>query len=221
MSTQTGRRWSLPFQIADRLRRLVGDRFDQSQLSTVESLAGFTQTRAAYVAQTALFGYLKTRMGTSFRQHFEDEVFSQVIRDSAAKLFVSCLSDLTVFSVATAGRAAGLSDGDLAGLAGYSFRQALAAGLADAEPGEPAEDIFASFDARVRATDWADMAEGESAFAGSVGDLLRFAPVVDEFKALDGAIVRNSIRFRWRDVREQARRRIDGAAIGDDWRRTS
>jgi hypothetical protein len=38
--------------------------------------------------------------------------------------------------------------------------------------------------------------------------LLRYAPIVDEFKELDREIVRNSIRFRWRDVRAQLRRRL-------------
>jgi len=61
-------------------------------------------------------------------------------------------------------------------------------------------------------------AAGEAAFAGSVADLIRFAPVVDEFKMLDGKFVANSIRFRWRDVREQFRRRADAAAIVADWR---
>ena len=62
---------------------------------------------------------------------------------------------------------------------------------------------------------------GEAAFAGSIDDLIRNAPVVDEFKALDAPIVRNSIRFRWRDVREELRRRLDAAAVAADWRRGS
>ena len=51
------------------------------------------------------------------------------------------------------------------------------------------------------ATDWAAAAAGEAAFAGSAADLVRVAPVAEEFKALDRPIVRNSMRFRWREVR--------------------
>ena len=42
---------------------------------------------------------------------------------------------------------------------------------------------------------------------------MRFAPVIDEYKALDREIVTNSIRFRWRDARDQLRRRLDAPAL--------
>lgn len=41
--------------------------------------------------------------------------------------------------------------------------------------------------------------------------------VINEFKELDREIVTNSIRFRWRDVRETCRRRVDGDEIARDW----
>lgn len=157
-------------------------------------------------------------MGTSFRHHFEDEKFSTVIRESAAKLFISCLSDLTIFAVATASQEADLDDESLVALANHCFKTAFTAGMADAEAPETPEEAFTRFAARARETDWHAMAQGEAAFAGSVADLVRFAPVIDEFKDLDREIVRNSIRFRWRDVREQIRKRADGVAIGTDWR---
>lgn len=206
-------------RLAAWFRDVFNERFDRSHVADVAAMAAFVRTRAAYVAQTALYGYLKTRMGTSFRTHFEDEVFSGVIRGSTAKLFASCLSDLAVFAVATAARDTDLSDSELTALARHCFRAAFDAGMADVDAQKVPDEALAAFDARVRATDWTAAAAGETAFAGSVVDLLRFAPVVDEFKKRDGEIVRNSIRFRWRDVREQFRRRVDGAAIAEDWRR--
>ena len=74
-------------------------RFDNSPIIEVEQLSDFLQTRSAYVAQTSLYGYLKTRMGTSFRQYFEDDAFSQSIRIAAIKVYESCLADLTIFAV--------------------------------------------------------------------------------------------------------------------------
>ncbi|MEM7071866.1 MAG: hypothetical protein AAF403_08950, partial [Pseudomonadota bacterium] len=76
-------------------------RFDKSPIDTIKKLQDFTQTRASYIAQTSLYGYLKTRMGTNYRTLFEDDVFSSSIRLSAAKIFTVALSDLCLFSGAT------------------------------------------------------------------------------------------------------------------------
>jgi hypothetical protein len=59
--------------------------------------------------------------------------------------------------------------------------------------------------------------QGAGAFAGSERDLVRHAPVIEDFKRLDGEIVGSSIRFRWRDVREQFGKRVDGAAVCRAW----
>ena len=80
-----------------------------------------------------------------------------------------------------------------------------------------AEDATEKFRLRVESTDWDKAAQGENAFGGSARDLVRYAPVVDEFKELDGAIVANSIRFRWQDVRRQLRKRLDAEGLSDDW----
>ena len=202
---------------AFRLQALLGRfglRFDRSPLDTPDALAEFVQTRASYVAQTALYGYLKARMGTSYRRYFEDDLFSQSIRLAAARLFVSCIADLAVFAAALAERDGALPPGGAAALARRCFRRALERGLAGVEADAPdAEEAVARFDRRIAAMDWAWAAEGRRAFAGSEADLIRFAPVIDEYKALDREIVTNSIRFRWRDVRDQLRRRLDAPAL--------
>ncbi len=198
-------------------KRTFGIRFDRGPIGTVDDLAFFVQTRSSYIAQTALYGYLKTRMGTRFRAMFEDDVFSAAIRSAAVKLFVSCLGDLTIFTAGHAASAIGMTPGDAEALARKCFRRGLEGGLKDLNPEDILEDALAIFDRRVTTTDWSAVAEGEAAFAGSAADLVRFAPVIDEFKDLDREIVTNSIRFRWHDVRTQARKRIDPAAIGLDW----
>lgn len=210
--------------IVNLLRRtaaVFAERLDRGPIADVASMTRFTRTRAAYVAQTSLYGYLKTRMGTSFRRHFEDDEFSVVIRTSAVKLFVSCLGDLTVFAVATAGEEGRLSPDESAALARHGFAAGLDEAITERDADAVPADARAAFEARTAATHWPNAARGETAFAGSAADLLRYAPVVDEFKKLDEEIVTNSIRFRWRDVREQYRKRADGPAICADWRATA
>jgi hypothetical protein len=43
--------------------------------------------------------------------------------------------------------------------------------------------------------------------------LVKWAPIIDELKRLDEAIVRNSVRFRWQEVRRDLRRDLDPAAV--------
>ncbi len=188
-------------------------RFRSRQIDTFEQLVEFVSTRSAYVAQTSLYGYLKTRMGTRFRDYFENDEFSRVIHEAATKLFASCVGDLTVFGVGLVVDHEDINDEQARGLARAVFTAAV-------ESGVPAEDqmmipaqTVSDFEARIEKILWRGASNGERAFATSLDDLIRFAPVVDEFKALDSAIVRNSIRFRWRDVREQFRSYLDTPAI--------
>lgn len=192
-------------------------RFDKSPLDSVEALTEFTRTRASYVAQTSLYGYLKTRMGTQYRDFFEDETFSGSIRIAAVKLFVSCQGDLTIYAVALAGRDGRLTATDSAALAAHCFRLGLHRALTDIPNDMVPEEAMDAFALRSAETLWANAAEGAAAFLGSQKDIIRFAPVVDEFKELDEEIVSNSIRFRWRDVREQLRKRIDAERVCQDW----
>lgn len=200
----------LPAAFADRLR--------PRRLENVEDLAWFVRTRASHVAQTSLYGYLKTRMGTKFRQFFEDEAFAALIRDAAVRLFVSCAADLAVFAAAVAGRGGRLDDAQMAALARRCFDRALDAGLYQADAAHGSADARLAFDGRTARTNWAAAGQGENAFGDSVERLLAVAPIVDELKALDREIVRNSIRFRWRDVREQLRGRIREDAVCASWR---
>ena len=199
--------------------RLLVMRFDRSPFDTVDSLEKFVRTRSSYIAQTALFGYLKARMGTQFRVLFEDDFFSKEIRRAAARLFGSCLADLTFHVVAACRWDGQMSDEDAASLAAHLFERGLRSGLAgypDAD-GQVRQEATTRFEQRLVCVNWDQATDIEITFASSESDLVQFAPVVDEFKELDREIVMNSIRFRWRDVREQARKRLDPKAVAIDW----
>lgn len=199
--------------IADTIRSSMWERFWPQKLDSIEKIAGFVAARAAYVAQTSLYGYLKTRMGTQFRSFFEDDVFSKVIHDAAIQLFASCAADLSVYTAGLVVDRTGCTDEAARLIARRLFRDALGQGVAADDRDRLPETALADFDARVERTHWPGAAQGEREFQTSVEDLLRLAPVIDEFKLLDAEIVRNSIRFRWLDIREQARKRLDAEAL--------
>ena len=204
--------------VPSRWRRIFAIRFDKSRIQTVDGLVEFVQTRAAYVAQTSLYGYLKTRMGTRFPQIFVDEEFLPSINNAKWQTYAACLSDLSIFATATAGMENGLSDGEITDLARYCFETAMRQTFDDAETGGMRDEIAARFDKRISSVVWHDAAAGEKAFTSSPLELINSAPIAEELKQLDKEIVTNSIRFRWRDVREQLRNRIECDAICADWR---
>lgn len=206
--------------IPPQIRRALTLRFDRSPFDTVDKLAEFVQTRAAYVTQTSLYGYLKTRMGTRYRVMFEDEVFSRSINFAKWRVYASCLSDLAVFAAATVHVRSGLEEKQTAELARFCFEAAVKADFPDADDAELMTKVPKDFAKRLQNTDWSTAAEGENAFEASPVDLIAWAPIADELKKLDEEIVINSTRFRWRDVREQLRKRVDAAAIADEWGRT-
>jgi hypothetical protein len=209
--------FSAIFALLPKSLRGLAIRFDRSPIDTVEVLTEFVRTRASYVAQTSLYGYLKTRMGTRFPEYFEDDVYSSSIRFAAVNLFVSCLGDLAVYAVAVASRDQRLDAREAAALARHCFEHGMDRTLADLAPELVPADAVSAFGSRSAATNWANAAHGMAAFRGSEGDIIRFAPVIDEFKALDREIVSNSIRFRWLDIREQLRKRIDTERVCGEW----
>ena len=195
----------------------VAVRFENRPLDSPEALSDFIRTRAAYVAQTSLYGYLKTRMGTRYVSIFQDETFAASINLAKAKTYIACLADLTVFAVATAGQDQTIEDDQRAQLARYCFERIL---------GELADKCFdrgmiegatSAFIERLAEVSWSEAALGEGAFTESPGALYSAAPIADELKVQDRKIVTNSIRFRWRDVRTQLRKRIDGETLFANW----
>ncbi|MDH3335917.1 MAG: hypothetical protein OEL50_04660, partial [Rhodospirillaceae bacterium] len=63
-----------------------------------------------------------------------------------------------------------------------------------------------------------ECAVGESAFYPSLAALVEWAPIADELKALDEEIVRNSMRFKWKKVRDDLDQLLDADAVMADWR---
>lgn len=191
-------------------------RDEREPVDGVDSLERFVSTRAAYVAQKSLYGYLKTRMGVQFPQMFEDDRFGESINIAKRNVFEACLSDLAVHAVAVATEGSGLSDSQRRALAAGCHERGLADnGLEESERFSP-EAARAAFAARLSASDWRGRALGRDEFERSPEALVRWAPIVKEHKDLDAEFVMNSMRYAWIDVRRTFRRKIDRAAVAAD-----
>lgn len=194
------------------LLRLLSPRLRRARVEGVDDFVDFLHHRSAYMAQSTLFGYLRTRMGMGFQQFFEDERFSAQISEARLRVFVACLGDLTVFAVALVGADGRLEPPACARAAERCFGMALDRAL---DPGDLLKAAAAplDFSRRARSVGWGGAHLGEAAFTESPRTLSDAAPVSDRLRHADREIVMNSMRFHWREVRDELRRAIDPDAV--------
>ena len=190
-------------------------RNEKTPIDSVDALRRFVSSRAAFVAQKKLYGYLKARMGTRFPSMFEDDAYVASINIAKMHVFAACLSDLAIHAVARVAAASGLPAAERAELA----KSCYAAGIADNREHAPegAEaGWLEAFEKRLANVQWENAASGGNAFVESPKALLRWAPIADELKRYDREIVENSITFAWPEqTREFARRAAPQAVIAD------
>ena len=190
-------------------------RRESGRIGTADSLREFVSTRAAFIAQKTLYGYVKTRMGTRYPSMFEDDVFISSVNIAKMQVFAACLSDLAVFAVSRALVDAACDDAARRQLALACFREGLAQ---NEDPSVPPEAFdpgaaLAAFERRLAFWDWQDGPRGPDIFAESPAALFRWAPISENLKQFDKEIVLNSIRYAWREVRVQLDRQLDAAAL--------
>ena len=196
-------------------------------IADVAALRHFLDSRASHVAQTTLYGYLRTRAGTRYPVLFENDAYVVSINHAKWQMWLSCLSDLSVFAgglLAHRSRAAPEAAGAVVRRAVEDVLERI--GL----PGDAGPSFAPGAEAvrnRLDRCDWPALIEGEDAPAGSGGmfaggeavftespeALVRHAPIIAELMALDAEIVRNSVRFRWQEVRRELRAVLDADAV--------
>jgi hypothetical protein len=67
-------------------------------LASLDDLEYFIQSKSAWVTQVTLYGYLKTRMGTRYVLHFENDKFMGSVNLAKWNVYAVALQDLTFFS---------------------------------------------------------------------------------------------------------------------------
>ncbi len=187
----------------------IGNQKSNRLIRSPEALANFINSRASHVAQTSLYGYLKTRSGTRFPVLFENPDILTSINIAKWHIWLACISDLCVFTglfMYRSGRVK-ISQIDLV------MSSILDRILQQTEiPQEAGEDIEAATEKarqRICSCDWTLEQDDDSIFSQSPEALYYWSPIADELKQRDEEIVRNSVRFRWIEVRRSARQLLD------------
>ena len=177
------------------------------------SLVRFIETRASMVAQTSLYGYLRTRAGMRYPELFEDDPFVAAINIAKWHIWLDCVSDLAVFAGSRIAGEVPREAPEVAELMKRIVADVIEGAGALPEAGEDFDDHADRVRQRIARCDWLAVGDDEAAFSDSPASLVRYAPIVDELKQLDEEIVRNSVRFRWQEVRRDLKRNLDAAAV--------
>lgn len=194
----------------------IGRRRKHDSIVDTATLATFISSRASHVAQVSLYGYLRTRAGTRFPTLFENPDLLRSINIAKWHIWLACVSDLGAYTGLCLAQSQRLDEARVREL----VPAALARLLEDnGDPEEAGPDFAAAREkvlTRIRNFDWGREQDDDSIFSQSPEALFYWAPIAEELKERDEVIVKNSIRFRWIEVRRLTRRLIDPEALAQE-----
>ena len=70
----------------------------KKKIKSLDDLEEFIQSKSAWVTQVTLYGYLKTRMGTRYVLHFENDEFMSSVNLAKWNIYSVALQDLTLYT---------------------------------------------------------------------------------------------------------------------------
>ena len=169
----------------------------QNRIDELESLKSFVSSRSSYVAQVSLYGYLKARVGTRYVSLIKDPLFASSMKIARNRIFLVCLMDLTLHVLKTIHVRKQQHFQNLELFASHFFIQTLAKVPEEVFESLEREEVILEFEKHLSRHNWSGTDDSHESFSGSRSALLKWAPVVEEFKIQDEEIVSNSIHFKW------------------------
>jgi len=171
----------------------------KKKIKNIEDLTLFIQTKSAWVSQVTLYNYLKTRMGTKWVLHFDDEVFLASINKAKWNIYSISLQDLTFYSLSYLSVFFNYQDMDKANII---YDEILTKEKKNGMPEEIILQAKAKFTERLEKIDWNAYYKSWP-FNESALTLYKWAPVAEELKTLDRKIVLNSMILKWDNIKDE------------------
>ncbi|WP_440937271.1 esterase [Candidatus Pelagibacter sp.] len=177
----------------------------KKKLNNLNDLEEFIQTKSAWVAQVTLYSYLKTRMGTRYVLHFENDEFMKSVNLAKWNIYAVSLQDLTfyVFSYLKIN----FQFQDLK-KAKEIFNNILDDEILNQMPKDINEECRKTFNERLEKINW-DNQINDYPFNPSALSLYEWAPIADKLKTLDRKIVLNSMILKWDIIKKEFSERIE------------
>ena len=176
----------------------------KKKISNLDELENFIQTKSAWVTQVTLYGYLKTRMGTRYVLHFENDEFMGSVNLAKWNIYSVALQDLTFFTFSKL--KADFNYQEMKN-AEEIFFKILDDETSNKMPQDIIEEAKKNFVERIRGINW-DTYHNDLPFNPSALSLYKWAPIAEELKNLDRKIVLNSVILKWNVVKKEFDERI-------------
>ncbi len=190
-----------------------GNQKSNARINSPEALAQFINSRASHVTQTSLYGYLKTRAGTRFPELFKNPDILTSINIAKWNIWLACVSDLCIFTGLLMHQSGRVKPAEIDLLMPTILDRILLETKISPEAIETMRTTEENARQRVTTWDWTLEYDDDSIFSQSPEALYYWSPIADELKTRDEEIVRNSVRFRWIEVRRSVRQKLDIESI--------
>ena len=177
----------------------------KKKLKDLNDLEEFIQTKSAWVAQVTLYNYLKTRMGTRYVLHFENDEFMNSVNLAKWNIYAVSLQDLTFYVFSYLKIKFNYQDLEKAH---QIFNNILDDEISNGMPENIMEEAKKNFDERLKKINW-DNQINDYPFNTSALSLYQWAPIADELKTLDRKIVLNSMILKWDIIKKEFDERIE------------
>ena len=177
----------------------------KKKLNNLDDLEEFIQTKSAWVAQVTLYSYLKTRMGTRYVLHFENDEFMKSVNLAKWNIYAVSLQDLTFYVFSYLKINFNYQNLEKAKEIFYNI---LDDEILNKMPQDIIEETKKTFDERLSKINW-DNQINDYPFNQSALALYKWAPIADELKNLDRKIVLNSMILKWDIIKKEFSERIE------------
>ena len=176
----------------------------KKKLSNLDELETFIQSKSAWVSQVTLYGYLKTRMGTRYVLHFENDKFMSSVNLAKWNMYSVALQDWVFFTISYLKANLNYQEVEKAK---EIFFKILDDEISNKMPLEIIEEAKKNFNDRCQKINW-DTYFNDLPFNSSALSLYQWAPIADDLKKLDRKIVLNSVILKWDVVKKEFRERV-------------
>ena len=177
----------------------------KKKIKNLDELENFIQTKSAWVTQVTLYSYLKTRMGTRYVLHFDNDVFMSSLNIAKWNIYSVALQDLTFFTFSYLKVNFNYQDIDQAK---EIFNKILDDEISNKMPLDIIEDAKKTFYERLQNLNW-ETYHKDLPFNLSALSLYKWAPIAEELKSLDRKIVLNSMILKWDIVKQEFKKLIE------------
>ena len=171
----------------------------KKKIKNLDHLEEFIQTKSAWVTQVTLYNYLKTRMGTRYVLHFENDVFMGSVNLAKWNIYSVSLQDLTFFTFSYLNVNFNFHE---INKAKEIFNKILDDEISNKMPLDIIESARKSFDERLEKINWNEYYQ-DLPFNPSALSLYKWAPIAEELKTLDRQIVLNSMILKWDIIKKE------------------